>query len=417
VLVVILIVAWMVAKFVLGDLRLGGSAILLTLGFVGFMVWRNYAGLKQFGETYEKQMQFDRWRNRTLPVGAVEGEVKVEKKSYWGRALLVCVLLAMFIPDPYDAGGSFLTYPARRQVLSTDQPGLVEAVHFEGGEAVKQGVPIARLSHVDYLSDIKVISARIEEQQAVIRNLRSLPRPEDVRQAEQLLKVEKTRERFSRDKVPRLEKLHRIGAVSLEELDAARKDHSTDVAQVAQREAELARVKAPVTVDQIAAAEAKLVSLIEERTRVEDKLARTELVMPFDGNILTLHLKDKTNTYLEKGAPLAVVEDTGHVTIEIGVPESDIRYVNIGAPVRARAVSFFDDREFEGKVTLIDRNVTSQSTGNVIKVIATIDNPDGLLRTGMQGRAKIEGVEMPLWRAYSLGIMRFIQIQVWSWLP
>jgi putative peptide zinc metalloprotease protein len=417
VLIVILIVGWMIAKFVLGDLRLGGSAILLTLGFVGFMVWRNYAGLKSFGETYEKQMQFDRWRNRTLPVGAVEGEIKVEKKSYWGRAILVGVLLAMFIPYPYDAGGSFLTYPARRQVLSTDQPGLVEAVFFNGGEAVKQGVPIARLSHADYLADIKVISAKIDEQQAVVRNLRTLPRPEDVREAQKVLEVERTRERFSREKVPRLEKLQRIGAVSLEELAAARKENDTDRAQVAQREAELARVKAPVTADQIAGAEAKLASLIEERTRIEDKLTRTELLMPFDGNLLTLHLKDKINTYLEKGAPLAVVEDTAHVTIEIGVPESDIRYVKLGSKVRARAVSFFDDREFEGAVTLIDRNVTSQPTGNVIKVIATIDNPDGLLRTGMEGRAKIEGVQMPLWKAYSLGIMRFIQIQVWSWLP
>jgi putative peptide zinc metalloprotease protein len=139
--------------------------------------------------------------------------------------------------------------------------------------------------------------------------------------------------------------------------------------------------------------------------------------MPFDGNILTLHLKDKINTFLEKGAPLAVLEDTGYVTIEIGVSEADIRYVKMGAPVRARAVSFFDDREFQGKVTLIDRNVTTQSTGNVIKVIATIDNREGLLKTGMAGRAKIAGEDMPVWKAFSLGIVRFFEIQVWSWLP
>lgn len=417
VLVVILIVGWMIAKFVLGDLRLGGSAILLTLGFVAFMVWRNYAGLKAFGETYERQVQFDRWRNRTLPVEAVDGEIKTPRTNYWARAALVCAVLALFIPYPYDAGGEFLTYPARRQVLSTDQPGLVEAVFFNGGESVKRGAPIARLSHVDFLSEVKVISAKIEEQKAVIRNLKTLPRPEEVKRAEQALVVERTRERFSREKLPRLESLYKVGAVSLEELDAARKDNMTDQAQVVQRQADLAAVKNPITADQIAAAEAKLVSLIEERARYEDKIARTELRMPFDGNILTLHLKDKTNTFLEKGAPLAVVEDTAHVTIEIAVPEADIRYVKLGAPVRARAVSFFDDREFEGTVTLIDRNVTSQSTGNVIKVIAKLDNKDGLLRTGMAGRAKVTGEEMPVWKAFSMGIWRFFQVQVWSWLP
>lgn len=417
VVVVILIVGWMIAKFVLGDLRLGGSAMLLTLGFVAFMVWRNYAGLKKFGETYERQVQFDRWRNRTLPVEAVEGEVKTVRTSYWSRAIVVCLLLALFVPYPYDAGGSFLTYPAQRQVLSTDQPGLVEAVFFSGGESVKKGVLIARLSHADYLSEIRVITARIDEQQAVLRNLKTLPRPEDVKLAQQVLDVERTRERFSGERVPRLDKLYRIGAVSLEELDSARKEHMTDQAQVSQREAELARVKAPITVDQIAEAEARLASLVEERASLESKVVRTELRMPFDGNILTLHMKDKINTFLEKGAPLAVLEDTAYVTIEIGVSEADIRYVKTGALVRARAVSFFDDREFQGKVTLIDRNVTTQSTGNVIKVIATIDNREGLLKTGMAGRAKIAGEDMPVWKAFSLGIVRFFEIQVWSWLP
>jgi putative peptide zinc metalloprotease protein len=139
--------------------------------------------------------------------------------------------------------------------------------------------------------------------------------------------------------------------------------------------------------------------------------------MPFDGNILTLHLQDKINSFLEKGAPFAALENTGIVTAEVDIAESDLQYVKIGSTVRARAVSFFDTREFEGKVTVIDRNVTVQSTGNVVKVIATIDNHEGLLKTGMAGRAKIAAVDMPVWKAFTLGIVRFFEIQVWSWLP
>ena len=68
-------------------------------------------------------------------------------------------------------------------------------------------------------------------------------------------------------------------------------------------------------------------------------------------------------------------------------------------------------------MSLIDRNVTTKSTGNVVKVIATIDNRDGLLRTGMAGQAKIAGVSMPVWQAFSQAVTRFVKIQVWSWLP
>jgi putative peptide zinc metalloprotease protein len=417
VILIIVVVGWMLAKFILGDLALGGSAVILTLFFVGYLLYRNYAGLKRFGETYERQVQFDRWRSRTLPVGAVEGEVTRDKPNYWQRALLVCLLLALFIPYPYEAGGSFLIFPARKQVVSTDESGLVEAVYFEGGEAVKQGTVLARLAHVDYQSQIKVLSAKIDEQKAVIDNLKTLPKPQEVKLAEQKLEVERSREKFSREKAPRLEKLYKVGAVSFEEFDSARKDHLSDVEQVAQKEAELALVKAPVTVSQIAAAEAKLASLVEERASYEVKIQRTVLQMPFDGNILTLHLKDKINSYLEKGAPFAALEDTSVVTAEIEVPESDLQYVKIGSAIRARPVSFADDKEFEGKVTVIDRNVTPKSTGNVVKVIAAIDNRAGLLKTGMAGRAKVVGVSMPVWRAFSLAIVRFIKIQVWSWIP
>jgi len=417
VILIIVVVGWMLAKFILGDMALGGSAIILTLVFVGYLLYRNYAGLKKFGETYERQVQFDRWRSRTLPVGAVEGEVSRTRPNYWKRALLVCLLLALFIPYPYEPGGQFLVFPVRKQVISTDEAGLVEAVFFEGGEAVKQGTILARLAHADYESQIKVLTAKIDEQKAVLNNLKTLPKPQEVKLAEQMLEVERAREKFSRDKAPRLEKLYKVGAVTFEEFDTARKDHLTDLQQVAQRQAELDLVKAPVTASQVAAAEAKLSSLQEERAAYETKIKRTVLQMPFDGNILTLHLKDKINSYLEKGAPFAALEDTSVVTVEIDLPESDVQYVKIGAMVRARPVSFFDEKEFEGKVTVIDRNVTPKSTGNVVKVIASIDNRAGLLKTGMAGRAKVVGVSMPVWRAFSLAIVRFIQIQVWSWIP
>ena len=264
---------------------------------------------------------------------------------------------------------------------------------------------------------MKVLAAKIEEQAAVVNNLKTLPRPEEVKLAQEQLEVQRTRESFSREKVPRLEKMYKAGAVSFEEYDTARKEHLTDVQQVAQREAELALVKAPVTADQLKAAEAKLASLREELASIEAKVERTVLRMPFDGNILTLHLQDKVNSYLDRGVPFVALEYTGVVTAEIEVAESDVQYVKVGAVVRARPVSYFDEKEFEGKVTLIDRNVTTKSTGNVIKVIATIDNRDGLLRTGMAGQAKIAGVSMPVWQAFSQAVTRFVKIQVWSWLP
>ncbi|MBK6862896.1 MAG: efflux RND transporter periplasmic adaptor subunit [Ideonella sp.] len=404
-------------QWLLGHLDLGGSALLVAGAFAGYLLWRNYVGLKKFGDTYERTAQFDRWRRRTLIAeGQVEGELVTQRPSYWKRALLVCLPLLLLLPYPYQPSGSFTLFPAAKQVLSTDTPGLIEAVFFEGGESVKQGTVLAQLSHADYAAQIKVLDAKIDEQKAVLADLKARPKPEEVKLAQQVLDVARTREVFSREKAPRIEKLYQAGAATLEDLESARKDHSTDMMQVAEKQAALDLVKVGATPDQIAAAEAKLGSLKEERQIYVDKVARTALRMPFDGNILTLHLKDRINSYLDKGQPFASIENTGLVTAEIEIVESDLQYVRIGAAVRARPAAFFN-REFEGKVTLIDRNVTTKSFGNVVKVIATIDNPDGLLKTGMTGQAKIEGVSLPVWEAFSQAIVRFVRVQAWSWIP
>jgi putative peptide zinc metalloprotease protein len=138
--------------------------------------------------------------------------------------------------------------------------------------------------------------------------------------------------------------------------------------------------------------------------------------MPFDGSLLTLHLKQRVNSYLDKGQPFASVENAGTVTMEIDVPESDAGYVKVGAKVKARPTSF-SERTYEGVVKVIDPNVTIKPMGNYIKVIAEMQNPQHDLRTSMTGYAKIEGMTLPVWKAFSLAVIRFFNVQVWSWIP
>lgn len=413
---ILLLVGYVIAKFVLGDLALGGSGILVALGFTGFMLWKNFEGLKKFGETYEKQAQFDRWRSRTVAVDTVEGEVKVQRKSYWKPALLICFIVLMFLPYRYEPSGSFTIFPVRKASISTDTPGLLAEVMFDGGEAVKKGTVLAKLAHDDYLAQIKVLQADVIEQEHVVANLKSLPKPEEVKVAEQQVELARSQVPFSRDKADRLEKLLPSGAITMEELETAKKAFEVDKSQIIEKQANLALVKVGPTKEQIAAAEAKVVSLKEQLAGYVAKVDRTVLRMPFDGNILSLHLRDKTNSYLPAGSVFAEVENTGYVTAQIQVIESDIPYLQVGSVVRARPASYFNE-EYEGKITLIDRNVTAKSFGNVILALALFENKDGLMKTGMAGQAKIAGTTVPVWKAFTNSVIRFFRLTVWGWIP
>ena len=401
------------------QLHLGGTGLVLmaVIAFVLLQRLRRY--FAQIEAAYERSLQFDRWRKRTLPAEVTDEAVEPEKKtfaSFFWRAAALCVFAVMFLPYSYTPGGSFIAYPMLQQTITSDASGVIREVYFDGGEFVKQGTVIARLDTADQQAQVDVLTAKMAEQQAVIDELKSRPRREDVELAERALEVEEARVAFSKAQVARAHIMYDKGAISLEELEDARREYEVDLLQVEERRAALQVAKMGAPRDEIQAAIAKLESLRTERDAHTEKVQRTALIMPFDGTLLDLRLKEKGNAYYNRGDTLATVEQTGQVTIEIEVPEPDMEYVRLGAIVRARPTAY-STQLFEGKVDKIDSVVTEKPFGNVVKVIAVIDNPDGRIKNGMSGYAKIDGPSLPVWQAFSQAVMRFVNVQVWSWVP
>jgi putative peptide zinc metalloprotease protein len=418
ILVVTLIIARMLARYLLGSVHLNGSGIIIIAVFLSWMFWLNYTGLRKFGQDYDRKLQFDRWRSRALPQKAdeAEGEVRSRPRSYWKLALLTAFLIILFLPYPYEPVGQFVIFPVVKEDLTTDTPGVITNVYFAGGEFVKKGTILARLAHDNYVAQFDVLTAQIKEQEHVVANLKTLPKPEDVKQAERELQIARTREPFTRAKAERLRPLWKEGAVTFEEYDTVVKEDAVDVAEVAEKEAHLQLVKTGPTAELIASEEAKLLAFKSERDGIQGKIDRTTIRMPFDGNILTLHLQDRVNSFLEPGRPFASVENTGYVTAQIQIQESDLQFVKLGMEARARPTSWFFD-EFHGKVVVIDPDVTEKSFTTWVNVLALFDNHDGRLKTGMSGEAKLGRVSLPVWKAFTLSIERFFLVTVWSWIP
>ena len=126
---------------------------------------------------------------------------------------------------------------------------------------------------------------------------------------------------------------------------------------------------------------------MQEKATLVGKVQRTEMRMPFDGNILTLHLNERVNSVLDRASLCDRREHAlGHAPRSRCRNPRSARSSSARDPAKPNA---FFDREFLGKVQTIDRNVTAKPFGNVVKVIAVIDNPNGELKTGMTGYAKI----------------------------
>lgn len=400
-------------------MQFGTAGILMAAVIALVLLGRMVTKFKEIQEAYERSSQFEKWRSRSFaPKNTSEPKTKSTRTffSYLRYSVLALFIFLMFVPYPFYPGGQFIILPLQKQEITADISGLITSIEFDGGEFVKKGTVIARLDHSEFTAQKKVYAARIQQQKHIIDDLKSKPRPEEVELAKAALEVMKTHFSFSKAKIQRLTKLYEEGATSLEELEEARKQFSVDQDMVEEKRLNLEVVKLGTPPDEIAAAEAKLVALEEQLQIQQNKIDRSVLYMPFDGKLVTMQLKQKIGSYLEKGVPLSVVENSRQVMAQIEIPESDIGYITKNSQTIIRPMAM-QEQDFHGVVTAIAPTVEKKRFGKVVQVNTLIDNQNEMLKTGMTGYAKIESTTQPAWQVFSLALVRFFRVEVWSWIP
>ena len=77
----------------------------------------------------------------------------------------------------------------------------------------------------------------------------------------------------------------------------------------------------------------------------------------------------------------------------------------------------FPDREFNGVVQSIAPTAEMSKYGSIVRVRTEVDNADGLLKVNLTGQAKITGERQPVFLVFTRMIVRFVQVELWSWLP
>jgi multidrug efflux system membrane fusion protein len=126
--------------------------------------------------------------------------------------------------------------------------------------------------------------------------------------------------------------------------------------------------QAQATYDQALAGIAKTEAIISQ------KLVRA----PFEGELGVRHIE--VGQYLTAGTPIVSLTDLSELYANFTVTERDSAQLQIAEMVRV-AVDAYPDRSFEGKITTIEPQIAADTRN--IRVQATIDNPDHILKPGM----------------------------------
>lgn len=351
---------------------------------------------------------------RVLPKTDVE---KLPNRARVVWSLILCaVLVAAFLPYRYEAGGEVEILPAARGTAVARTDGEIVEVYVAQGDRVTAGTPLVRLSDWDQLSDVAVREARLAGARATLAKLEAGAQPEEIDVARAKLARSEATAAYRKAEVERARSLVASETASAVTLEKAEADYATAVADVEADKAMLALTLAGATEEELEIARADVDRQERELAYERDELQRTRILAPMDGTVVTGDLHLRVGDYLKVGDAFLEIEQTDVVTATIAIPEADIAFIKPGQPVRLRAASQ-SDMEVTGEIRQVAPVAEDAGYGRIVRATAVFPNPDGLLRSSMTGWAKIEGDEMLAWQAYLRTIVRFVKIDVWSWIP
>lgn len=117
------------------------------------------------------------------------------------------------------------------------------------------------------------------------------------------------------------------------------------------------------------------------------RMKQLNIVSPVNGYVISGGINEKEGTPVEKGQALFEVAPLDQMKAEIAIPENDIVYVKPGMPVSIY-VHALPNKKWSAKIDSIQPKSTIRNGSNVfLGKVAITDNPELLLKSGMQGKA------------------------------
>lgn len=266
--------------------------------------------------------------------------------------------------------------------ISSRVSGLIVDLKVSQGDTVRAGNVLVHVDAREAGQKLAEFKARIEEikaEQNMTRAEISLiesqtrhrvdARRHRVSAGRSAVKAAKTRVGLLSSEFRRTKSLARRKIVSQQRLETAeaglrdsRDRQSQEVAELAAREAQLSEAESALKqvtvlrrqIDRLSAEERRVAAQVEQhRLEVDDRT----IVSPIDGVV------DQTfvdaGEYVRAGQRLVLIHNPNNVWVEANVRETDLRHIELGAPVDVLADAY-PGRPIRGKVVRIGNAATSQ---------------------------------------------------------
>ena len=210
--------------------------------------------------------------------------------------------------------------PRRTSDLGFERGGKLIEVHVREGSEVKRGDPIATLDARRIREQLREVTAAEAEARAVLDELLSGPRPQDLRVGVETVNEVRAQLSYARSNLARVENLYANNVLAKDGIEKAQTEEQRLTAAVSAAEEVLDQLNEGTRPEKIQAQQARVEQLIARKAFLQIEIDDSVLRAPYPGRIARRYADE--GTILSTGAPVVRVVQDGSLTAWIGVPNA-----------------------------------------------------------------------------------------------
>lgn len=254
----------------------------------------------------------------------------------------------------------------------------VDQILVDIGSKVKEGDVLIKLDTKDLQSQVDEAQSAVATAKANLTNAKNSTRPEQINEAQiSVNNLYQTYETATKN-YNRIQSLVKAGASTEQELDSSSQQLSSAKAQYNTAKEQLAMLKSGPTESSINVFQAQVNQAETALKAAETSLSNSIITAPISGSVSARSVN--AGDTLSPGVSAISIVNPTNLFINAYAPLDVSSQLSVGQSVNIK-VSELPDKEFKGKISVINSQVNSQSRDILVKV--TIDSKDSKLKPGM----------------------------------
>ncbi len=264
-------------------------------------------------------------------------------------------------------------------------PGRVEKVEVRVGDKVEKGRLMVQLANHDQRLQLQQAQAAFKIAEARLAETLAGAREQDLEQLRQALAgAELNYEQACRE-YERMKELYKEGFISQQQYEGVRLQKDLAYTQYVSAQSRLSMAEEGATKETIKTLEAQVEQASAAVSLAESAYRKTMITAPVSGMVAMVNLNE--GDMASPGMPAVILVDLDTVHIKAALPEGAVNRVEEGLTVEVY-VPAVRDLPFEGAVEEISPIAPEGGRSYPVKVV--IDNPEGLLKSGMYARMELQ---------------------------